>query len=106
MFTGYKTVNTLERGNKDFHDKSYFYVDNFVHNCTLHQTDVSPSFLSWNIPNPAQDKYRLTITDISGKVTRIIDNVTNSMIELERDNLSRGFYLIELRGDKIYQGKY
>jgi len=24
MFTGYKAVNTLERGNKDFHNKSYF----------------------------------------------------------------------------------
>jgi len=35
MFTGYKSVNTLERVNKDFHNKSYFYVDNFVHRRVL-----------------------------------------------------------------------
>ena len=52
MFTGYKAVNTLERGNKDFHNKSYFYVDNFVHSYMLHQSNAYSSFLSRNIPNP------------------------------------------------------
>ena len=55
--------------------------------------------------NPSNEPFRLTLTDLSGKVVRIVDNITDSMYELDRDGLSKGFYFIELRGKNIYRGK-
>ncbi len=56
-------------------------------------------------PNPNFEEYQLIITDISGKVVRLISNITSNKVSLYRDNLSKGFYLIELRGSRIYRGK-
>ena len=55
--------------------------------------------------NSYHSSYILTIKDLSGKVVRIIDNITQSYYELDRADLSKGIYLIELRGDNIYRGK-
>ncbi len=55
--------------------------------------------------NPSNEPFRLTLTDLSGKVVRIVDNITDSIYELDRDGLSKGFYFIELRGENIYRGK-
>ena len=56
-------------------------------------------------PNFNRDKYRLLVIDQSGKVIRIIENITDSRIELDRSSLAKGFYLIELRGPITYFGK-
>jgi len=55
--------------------------------------------------NPKGNSYTLYLTDISGKVCRIVDNITTSRYVLEREALKEGFYFIELRGPKIYRGK-
>jgi len=55
--------------------------------------------------NPSNEPFRLTLTDLSGKVVRIVDNITDSIYELDRDGLSKGFYFIELRSENIYRGK-
>lgn len=55
--------------------------------------------------NPSSEPFRLTLTDLSGKVVRIVDNITDSIYELDREGLSKGFYFIELRGGNLYRGK-
>jgi len=55
--------------------------------------------------NPEGYSYELYITDLSGKVYLIIDNITNSAYVLKKGDLKEGFYFVELRGDKIFRGK-
>jgi len=55
--------------------------------------------------NPEGFEYKLSITDLSGKLCRIVDNITTSEYLLEKENLKQGFYFVELTGPKIYRGK-
>jgi hypothetical protein len=55
--------------------------------------------------NPGGFPYCLKITDLSGKVYRIIDDIRTSEYFLEKGDLQPGFYFIDLIGDHIYRGK-
>ena len=55
-------------------------------------------------PNPDHTGYKLILTDITGKVVFMIDNLFDDRCELSREGLSKGLYLIELRGTKVYRG--
>jgi len=57
------------------------------------------------IPDPGKGTYHLSLTDLSGKLVRIVDNVFGPSYELKRMGLPAGFYLIELKGARNYQGK-
>jgi hypothetical protein len=46
------------------------------------------------------------VTDMNGKTVRIIDNIRDNKVILLRENLPRGLYLFELKGDKVYRGKF
>lgn len=54
--------------------------------------------------NPNFEKHQLILMDLAGKVIKQINDITDNQIELSRDNLSSGLYLIELRGSNIYRG--
>ncbi len=54
--------------------------------------------------NPENKSYRLNIIDLSGKVVRSLE-VNEPEFVLNRDNLEKGYYIIELRGDSLYRGK-
>jgi len=54
--------------------------------------------------NPDFQKYRLILMDLTGKVMRQIGDITGNRVELSRENLSPGLYMIELRGAEIYRG--
>jgi len=56
-------------------------------------------------PNPGKNNYKLTVTDLTGKTVRIIDNITGNRVIFNRRELPVGFYLIEIRGAKRYIGK-
>ena len=58
-----------------------------------------------SFPNPEGKPYRMYLMDITGKVVRSEDNISTSIFYLDRGNLRKGLYLIELRGDKRYRGK-
>jgi uncharacterized protein (TIGR02145 family) len=58
-----------------------------------------------NFNNPEGYNYKLYLTDLSGKVCRIVDGIITSEIVLEKGDLKQGFYFIELRGSEIYRGK-
>ena len=55
--------------------------------------------------HPAGSLYKLYIMDLSGKVYRIVDDITTSEYILEKGDLKQGFYFVELRGNEIYRGK-
>jgi uncharacterized protein (TIGR02145 family) len=55
--------------------------------------------------NPEGSQYKLYIMDLSGKVCRIVDDITTSEYVLEKGDLKQGFYFIELRGSNIFRGK-
>ena len=56
-------------------------------------------------PNPDHETYQLILTDFSGKIIRLIEDISDDTIELTRDGLSAGLYLVELRGPKILRAK-
>jgi hypothetical protein len=56
-------------------------------------------------PNPSGSIYRMVLTDLSGKVCRIENDITGSKYVLKKGNLKEGFYFIELQGHKVYRGK-
>ncbi len=56
-------------------------------------------------PNAGNVPFRLDIYDIAGQLVKSVDNITNDFIEIDRTNLSTGFYMIELTGDKVFRGK-
>ena len=56
-------------------------------------------------PNPQKEKYTLRVVDLSGKTVRLVQNITDSRIELEKGDLSSGIYFIELRGTDNFSRK-
>jgi hypothetical protein len=56
-------------------------------------------------PNPENNLFRLRIIDLTGKILRNINGISGSDYVLERDNLQKGYYIIELSGDKLYRGR-
>ena len=58
-----------------------------------------------DFPNPEGTDYQLIVRDLSGKVVMMEAPVTNSKHVLDRGNLEKGLYLLELRGDRIYRGR-
>jgi hypothetical protein len=55
--------------------------------------------------NPEGSRYSLCIIDLSGKVCRVVNDITTSDYVLQRRDLKQGFYFIELIGPDIYRGK-
>ena len=55
--------------------------------------------------NPGNDPYTLYITDLSGKLCRLVNDITTSEYVLERKDLETGMYFIELLGPRTYRGK-
>jgi len=56
-------------------------------------------------PNPGEEDFRLIVTDLTGKVVRINDNINTGRFELKRKDLPAGYYFIELRGSNVYRGR-
>lgn len=56
-------------------------------------------------PNSSSHPYRLVLTDLSGRVIKILGNITTNEIVLSRDSLPAGIYLLKLEGTEIYRGK-
>ncbi len=56
-------------------------------------------------PNKNNSPYRLVVVDASGRVVRIIENITNNNITINREQLKPGIHIINLEGEKIFKGK-
>ncbi|NOU61717.1 PKD domain-containing protein [Marinifilum caeruleilacunae] len=56
-------------------------------------------------PNDRNQKYRLIVVDANGRVVRIIENITDNNVTINREQLKPGVHIINLTGEKIYKGK-
>ncbi|KPK86543.1 MAG: hypothetical protein AMS27_04805 [Bacteroides sp. SM23_62_1] len=56
-------------------------------------------------PDAGDTRYTLRIMDLTGKVIRTREIKGQSEFILEREELESGYYLIELRGNKIFRAK-
>lgn len=95
-----------------------FYLVKTRSDGTVGVTDLFSPSVSLNIfPNPAYDvatvnfhnpdgkKYDLTVIDLTGKTVRVIENITDNKIAIEKGNLNNGMYFIELKGEDIQTGR-
>jgi len=55
--------------------------------------------------NQNHSSYNLLITTITGELVRIIKNIENNNVIINRENLSSGIYIIELQGSEILRSK-
>jgi len=55
--------------------------------------------------NPGNNSYTLRIRDLTGKVLRTREISGKTELTLDREGLENGYYLLELRGDKVFRGK-
>ncbi len=58
-----------------------------------------------SINNPERDSYTLYLKDLSGKIVKTINNITDRKTEITRDGLPAGLYLLEIRGPNVYREK-
>jgi hypothetical protein len=56
-------------------------------------------------PNPENCLFRLKVMDLSGKILRDVNNISGSEYIFERNELEKGYYIIELIGDRIYRAR-
>ena len=56
-------------------------------------------------PNPEGRKYTLIIMNLAGKVVQRIEDITTSSLQINRGDLEKGYYLIELKGNRVFRGK-
>lgn len=59
------------------------------------------------INKPTKGNYSLTLYDLKGQVVRVINNINNNKVEIERENLIGGLYFFQLKteGEIIGTGK-
>jgi len=55
--------------------------------------------------NPKNEKFRLVIKDITGKIVMEIGEIHGNTLEINRNDLSAGVYIFDLIGSKSYRGK-
>ncbi|MCD4697507.1 MAG: T9SS type A sorting domain-containing protein [Bacteroidales bacterium] len=55
--------------------------------------------------NPNHSNYKLSVFSISGNKVFEMDNIQSDKIEFKKGNLTKGVYLIELKGEKVFWGK-
>jgi hypothetical protein len=56
-------------------------------------------------PNPDNKLFRLNLYNINGQIVKTIPDVVGNRVIIEKSNLPKGIYFIELTGDKVYRGK-
>jgi hypothetical protein len=56
-------------------------------------------------PNPEGTRYRMRIMDLTGKTLLLRDNIFENRFIIYREDLGRGYYLLELHGDKVFHGR-
>jgi hypothetical protein len=56
-------------------------------------------------PNPSEKAFYLLVYDLTGKLVRTEGPVKGGEFTLERKNLEKGCYLIEIRGENIFRGR-
>ncbi len=56
-------------------------------------------------PNPDAYPFEVTISDLQGRTLQHKTNIRTGTVNISRENLPSGIYLLELKGKKLYFGK-
>ena len=73
--------------------RAYVYPNPFTQNTTI------------EFNNAHHKEYSLIIWNTSGKIVRIINNITTEKIEISKESLPSGQYIFEIKGEKIFRNK-
>jgi hypothetical protein len=87
--------DVLELGVTDHQDnpgKLSIYPNPFMHSTMI------------EFPNPGKEKYRMSVTDLAGKVVYLQEGIATGQVEFSRKYMPAGVYFVELRGTEIYRG--
>jgi hypothetical protein len=87
---------------EDNHPTGIF--DQRANACAIYPNPFSESALVV-FDNPAASSYTLVLTDLSGKMVKMVTGIRTSEFLLERGSLLNGYYLIEIRGPEIYRNR-
>ena len=79
--------------------------DQLVQGGILTYPNPASSFVTIQFPNPSNENFRLSIIDPSGKIVQYLNEVNSDRVEINLEYLGRGFYIIQIKGPRIYQGK-
>lgn len=71
-----------------------FYPNPFISNAII------------EFPNPENNYFTLNIYNLAGREIFQRSNIFSDKIEFERGNLPSGVYIFELRGEKVFRGKF
>ena len=55
--------------------------------------------------NPNNSNYKLSVFSISGNKVFEMENIKSDKIEFDRGNLPKGIYIVELKGEKVFNNK-
>ena len=56
-------------------------------------------------PNPSGLSCSMRLMDLSGKVVLTREGITQARFTIRAEELDRGYYLLEIQGDRIYRTK-
>jgi len=79
--------------NSNFNSELVIYPNPFIEKVTI------------SFPNPNREEYLLVLRDLTGKVVRQINDITDNQVVIRRNNLPPGLYIIELIGKRSLRGK-
>ncbi|MBU0764532.1 MAG: T9SS type A sorting domain-containing protein [Bacteroidetes bacterium] len=74
----------------------------FSHDITIRPNPFSQR-TTIKFSNSHNTRYYLTVTDITGQVVFLDNNIREDHFILEKGNLTPGYYFVELRGNRIYR---
>jgi len=84
--------------------KTGIYDSRIAGNLTIYPNPFN-EMTTLKFPNPENNLFRLRVIDLTGKILCDINGISGSDYVLERDDLEKGYYIIELSGDKVYRGR-
>jgi hypothetical protein len=102
----FKSTNEYNASRSNIIERTASYIQNDIiqDDLKLYPNPFNES-TTITFDNPERYQYTFYLNDLTGKVIRRVDNITGEKIELNRDGLPAGLYLIELRGPKIFRSK-
>lgn len=78
--------------------------DHIINQCQIHPNPFTDKTIIL-FANPNHCNYTLYLWNLTGKVCRIVNDITTREYLLEKGDLHSGLYIIELRGPMIFKGK-
>jgi hypothetical protein len=81
----------------------------FINDINHEELKICPNplteYTTIQFPNPMNERFQLYLSNLEGQIVKILDNIYSNKIVISSEYLPRGYYIIELRGSKIYRDK-